>query len=115
MGEGLEGAWPKGIDLCRYFKGKGLGGLAKQLGFLFAVAIMLAGCTRSFEQWQSDAAKTKADFAHMHTEEQERDNYTACVEQGILPGTPENLTCQLDLAKKEQQPAKPQNPPANAP
>lgn len=82
---------------------------------LFAATVILAGCTRSLEQWRNDQAKAKADFAHMGTQEQERDNYAACVNQGALPGTPENLTCQLDLARKEQQQAKPQSPPAKAP
>jgi len=43
----------------------------------------------------------------MQTEQRERDNYAACVNQGTMPGSAENLACQLELAKKEQKPAKP--------
>lgn len=81
---------------------------------LLAAATMLAGCTTSLEQWRNGQAKTKADFAHMRGQARERDNYAACIEQGALPGTPENLTCQLELAKKGQEQEKP-NPQAQQP
>lgn len=77
---------------------------------------MLAGCAATFDQVRSEQARARADAQRARTELQERDNYTACVNQGALPGTPENLTCQLELAKKQQPPpAKPQSHAAKAP
>lgn len=80
-------------------------GLTRLLGLL-AASLMLQGC---IAQWQAEGTKAKADFEHFRGQEQQRDNYQTCVNQGAMPGTPENLACQLDLARKEQQPAKPQN------
>jgi hypothetical protein len=34
------------------------------------------------------------------------------VDQGAMPGTQENLDCQLEMAKKEQQAARPASTPA---
>ena len=82
---------------------------------LLAASLTLSGCAAGFAQWQKDQAKAKDDFRHMQTEQQERDNYAACVSQGALPGSAENLQCQLALTKKEQQAAKPQTPPAKQP
>jgi starvation-inducible outer membrane lipoprotein len=82
---------------------------------LLAASLMLSGCVASLAQLQNEQTKTKDDFRHMQTEQQERDNYTACVNQGALPGSPENLECRLELAKKEQQASKPQTPPAKQP
>ena len=82
---------------------------------LLAASLMLSGCVASLAQLQNEQAKTKDDFRHMQTEQQERDNYAACVNQGALPGSPENLECRLELAKKEQQASKPQTPPAKQP
>lgn len=82
---------------------------------MLAASLMLSGCAASLAQWQKEQAKAKDDFRHMQTEQQERDNYAACVNQGALPGSAENLQCQLELAKKEQQAAEPQAPPAKQP
>jgi hypothetical protein len=46
----------------------------------------------------------------MRTEQQEFANYAACVDQGAMPGTLENLNCRLEMAKKEHQAAKPPKP-----
>jgi hypothetical protein len=83
-----------------------LRGIRMGLGLLTA-GMMLSAC--------AGLTKTRADYQKMDTEQQERDNYSTCVAQGAMPGSPENLACQLDLAKKQQQPAKPQNPPAKSP
>jgi hypothetical protein len=82
---------------------------------LAAASLVLSGCVTGFAQWQKDQARTKDDFRHMQTEQQERDNYAACVNQGALPGSAENLECQLELARKEQQASKPQSTPAKQP
>lgn len=74
-------------------------------------SLTLSGCVTGIAQWQ----KAKDDFRHAQTEQQERDNYAACVDQGALPGSEENLECRLELAKKEQQAAKPQTSPAKPP
>jgi hypothetical protein len=74
-------------------------------------SLMLSGCVTGIAQWQ----KARGDFSHAQTEQQERDNYAACVNQGALPGSEENLECRLELAKKEQQAAKSQTPPAKQP
>jgi hypothetical protein len=82
---------------------------------MMAASLVLSACTAGLAQWQKEQTKAKDDFRHMQTEQQERDNYAACVNQGALPGSPENLECQLELAKKEQQAPKPQSPPAKQP
>ena len=84
-------------------------GLAKHLALL-VITVPLASCTVGFAQWQSERAKAQAEFQHMRTEQQERANYTTCVERGAMPGSPENLQCQMEMAKKEQQAAKPPSP-----
>lgn len=78
---------------------------------MLAASLMLPGCV-SPSRLQSEEAKTKADFQHMRIEQQERDNYAACVNQGAMPGSAENLACQLQLEEKQQQSAKPQSPPS---
>ena len=83
-----------------------MAGLAKQLTLL-AITVPLAGCTVGFAQWQKERAKAGAELQHMRTEQQERANYRACMDQGAMPGSPENLACQMEMAKKEQQAAKP--------
>jgi hypothetical protein len=75
---------------------------------LLAASMMLAGC---IAHWQDQESKARSDFQHYRTQDQERDNYQACVDQGALPGSAENLACQLELTKKEQSPAKAQNKP----
>ena len=92
-----------------------MAGLAKHLTWSLAITVPLAGCTVGFAQWQSERAKAGAEFQHMRTEQQERTNYTACVDQGAMPGTQENLECQLELAKKKQQAATPPSPPVKTP
>jgi hypothetical protein len=92
-----------------------LAGLAKRLTWSLAITVPLAGCTVGFAQWQSERAKAGVEFQHMRTEQQERANYAACVDQGAMPGTQENLECQLEMAKKEQQAAGPASAPAKAP
>ena len=114
-----------GVNLWRYFKGKALARIAKcqiakcqitkGLAPLLAASTMLAGCTMGFEQSRREQAKAKAEVQQIRTERQERDNYALCVSQGALPGTAENLACQLTLAKKQEPPAKPQSPAAKAP
>ena len=79
--------------------------LTKLLTLLLAVP--LAGCTVGFAQWQKERARAGAELQHMRTEQQERANYMACTDQGAMPGSPENLACQIEMAKKEQQAAKP--------
>jgi hypothetical protein len=76
------------------------------------MTVPLAGCTVGFAQWQSERAKAGAEFQHMRTEQQERANYAACVDRGAMPGTQENLDCQLEMAKKVQQAARPASAPA---
>jgi hypothetical protein len=83
-----------------------LAGLAKHLTLL-ALTVPLAGCTVGFAQWQKERAKAGAEFQHMRTEQQERANYAACLDQGAMPGSPESLECRLEMAKKEQQATKP--------
>jgi hypothetical protein len=109
-----------GVNLWRYFKGKALARIAKcqiakSLAPLLAASTMLAGCAMGFEQSRREQAKAKAEVQQIRTERQERDNYALCVSQGALPGTAENLACQLTLAKKQEPPAKPQSPAAKAP
>ena len=104
-----------GIDLSHSFKGKAVARLLKQWVLLLAASAMLAGCASGFERWRNDQARAKAEIQHAHTEVQERDNYTLCVNQGAMPGTAENLACQLALTKKQQPPVKPQSPAAKAP
>jgi hypothetical protein len=77
-----------------------------------AITVPLAGCTVGFAQWQSERAKAGAEFQHMRTEQQERANYAACVDGGAMPGTQENLDCQLEMGKKVQQAARPASMPA---
>ena len=88
-----------------------MAGLAKHL-MLLAMVVPLTGCTVGFAKWQSERVKAQAELQHMRAEQQERDNYAACVDQGAMPGSPENLKCQLEMAKKEQQAVKPPNPQA---
>lgn len=76
---------------------------------MLAACLILAGCG-GLAHWQSEADKTKADYLHMRTEQQERANYAACVNQGALPGSAENLACQLEMTRKEQAAAKPPAP-----
>ena len=83
--------------------------MGKVMGLL-ALGLMLCGCA----PWRGAAEKTRADYQLMRTEEQERTNYAACVNQGAMPGSAENLACQLEMARKEQG-AKPQIPPAKSP
>ena len=71
---------------------------------------MLTGCVGGLGQFQNKEARTKAEFQHMRTEQRERDNYIACVDQGAMPGSAANLACQLESAKREQQAAKPAAP-----
>jgi hypothetical protein len=71
---------------------------------------MLAGCATGFERFQSEGARTRAEFQHLRTEQQERANYAACVDQGAMPGSAENLACRLEMAKKQQQAAEPGKP-----
>jgi hypothetical protein len=78
---------------------------------LLMAALMLSGCT----QWQSQQTRLKTDYQHVRGEEQERANYAACVDQGALPGSVQNLQCRLDMAKKAQAAAKPQTPPGKSP
>lgn len=82
-----------------------MAGMAKGLLWPLAASVMLAGCVGGFEQFQSKEAKTKAELQHVRTEQRERDNYAVCVEQGAMPGSAQNLECQLELARKQQQTA----------
>jgi hypothetical protein len=79
------------------------------------MTLPLAGCVTGFARWQSDEAKTRAEYQHLRTEQQERANAAACMDQGAMPGTPENLRCQLEMTKKEQQAAQPPSPPGKSP
>lgn len=90
-------------------------GKAKQLLWPLAASLMLAGCATGFERFQSDEAKTKAEFQDMRARQQERANYAACVNQGAMPGSAENLACQLEMARKAQPAAKPQSPASKTP
>jgi hypothetical protein len=99
----------------RLFNGKALSRIAKQLLWSLAASAVLAGCTGGLEQFQNRQAKTKAEFQHLRTEQQERANYAACVNQGAMPGSAENLACQLEMARKAQQAAKPQSPASKRP
>ena len=92
-----------GIDWTPLFQEKALAGLAKHLPLLLAIAMALSGCTVGFAQWQAERAKVGTEFRHMRTEQQERAHYTQCVDQGAMPGSPENLQCQMEMAKKERQ------------
>lgn len=83
-----------------------MAGTAKRLLWLLAACLSLAGCATGFERFQNDQAKTKAEFRYLRTEEQERANYAVCVGQGAMPGTPENLACRLEMAKKARGAAK---------
>jgi hypothetical protein len=78
---------------------------------VLGLGLMLSGCASGFAQWRNAQDKTRNDLQHARTERRERDNYANCVDQGAMPGSPENLACQLDLAQKQQKPAKPQDPP----
>ena len=88
-----------------------MAGLVKGLTLLLAVAMPLAGSTVGFAQWQRERVKAGAEFQHMRTEEQERANYAACVDHGAMPGSPQNLECQMEMTKKERGAGKAQNPP----
>jgi hypothetical protein len=37
------------------------------------------------------------------------------VDQGAMPGSAENLACQMEMAKKQQEAAKPQSPASKPP
>lgn len=84
---------------------KDLAKILARLAGLGAASLLLAECVTARQQ-----AKTKADFQHYRSEEQELDNYQTCIDRGALPGSPQMLACQLDLAKKDQQPAKAPTP-----
>jgi hypothetical protein len=71
-----------------------------RLAGISAASLLLLGCIGP----PGEAAKAEADFQHFRSEQQERDNYQACLDLGVLPGSPEILACQLELAKKDQQP-----------
>lgn len=86
-----------------------MAGTAKHLLWLLAACLPLAGCATGFERFQNDQAKTRAEFRHVRTQEQERANYAACVDQGAMPGSAENLACQLEMEKKARAGDKPQN------
>ena len=76
-----------------------MGGGRAGLG-LVAAGLVLSGCAQ--------AGKTKADYLHLRTEQQERANYAACVDGGAMPGSVENLACRLEMTRKEKAAAKPQ-------
>ena len=98
---------PRGIGWAHISPwAKALRGIGMGLGLLTA-GLMLSGC--------AGLTKTRADYQKMHAGQQERDDYSTCVDQGAMPGSPENLACQLELAKKRQQPAKAQTSPAQSP
>jgi hypothetical protein len=75
---------------------------------VLGLSLMLSGCATGIAQWRASQDKARADYQHARTERAERDNYTTCVDQGAMPGSPENLACQLDLEQKQQQAAKQQ-------
>jgi len=87
-----------------------LAGAAKGWVWL-AVSVMLSGCVVPLGEWRGEVAKAKAEYQHTRTEAQERANYTACVNQGAMPGSAENLACQLEMIKKEQDADKAQTSP----
>lgn len=90
---------------------KPLRGTAAGMGFL-AAALMLSGCG-GLTQIQRETAKAKADYQNMRGAERERANYAACVDQGAMPGSAQNLACQLEMSRKEQEAAKAQSQPPN--
>ena len=92
-----------------------MAGAPGQWACLLTASLTLAGCTMGLDKWRNEQAKAKDAVQHMRTEQQERDNYAACLNRGALPGTAENLACQLELAKKEQQAAKPPSPATKPP
>jgi hypothetical protein len=81
------------------------------LGFLTA-ALMLSGCAG---QWQSEQTRLRSEYQRLRGEGQQRANYAACVDRGAMPGSAENLACQMEMAKKQQEAAKPQSPASKPP
>jgi hypothetical protein len=75
---------------------------------MLALGLILSGCATGIAQWHNAQDKTRNDIQHARTERRERDNYATCVEQGAMPGSPENLACQLNLEQAQQQAAKQQ-------
>lgn len=88
---------------------RALRGIRNGLGFL-AASLMLSGCAA---QWQSEQTRLGSEYQQVRSEEQQRANYAACVDQGAMPGSPENLACQLEMSKKEQDAAKAQSQKSN--
>ncbi len=86
-------------------------GIRTGLGFLMA-GLMLSGCAG---QWQSEQTRLRSEYQRVRAEEQERVNYATCVNQGAMPGSAENLACQMEMAKKQQEAVKPQNPANKSP
>jgi hypothetical protein len=83
---------------------RALRGIRVGLGLL-AASLMLSGCAG---QWQSEQARLRNEYQKVRSEEQQRVNYAACVNQGAMPGSMENLQCQLEMSKKEQEAGKAQ-------
>ncbi|HEY5084637.1 MAG TPA: hypothetical protein VII48_08955 [Rhizomicrobium sp.] len=90
---------------------RALRGIRAGLGFLVA-CLMLSGCAG---QWQSQQTRLRSEYQRLRGEEQQRANYAACVDRGAMPGSPENLACQMETAKKQQEAAKPQSPVSKSP
>ena len=86
-------------------------GMRTGLAFL-AAGLMLSGCAA---QWQSEQTRLRSEYQRLRGEEQQRANYAACVDQGAMPGSAENLACQMEMAKKQQEEAKPQSPANKSP
>ena len=86
-------------------------GMRTGLGFL-AAGLMLSGCAG---QWQSEQTRLRSEYQQLRGEEQQRANYAACVDQGAMPGSAENLACQMEMAKKQHEAAKPQSPANKSP
>ena len=84
-----------------------------QTGVVFLTAsLLLSGCAG---QWQSEQTRLRSDYQRVRGEEQQRANYATCVDQGAMPGSAENLACQMEMAKKQQEAAKPQSPASKPP
>jgi hypothetical protein len=90
---------------------RALRGMRTGLVFLTA-GLMLSGCAG---QWQSEQTRLRSEYQRLRGEEQQRANYAACVDQGAMPGSAENLACQMEMAKKQQEAAKPQSPANKSP
>lgn len=65
----------------------------------------LSGCV-SPAQFEREGAKTRADFETLRDQERARAAYEACAERA-LPGSAENLQCQLEFTKKADEAPKP--------